>query len=409
MLSMHIYSTTINYIIIGVVIVNNIENTDFFSMDRRTFLKVVGAIGASAFLGIHHSDISRALEISKTRIIWLHGAECTGCSESLLDGGNPDLVQAIQKLNVDVVYHETLLAQQGIFVDGRPAANSELNSEILLDEAIEEGNYILVVEGAIANGPDGSGKYCMIGGRTFKDIFEKAASNATLIMAVGMCATYGGINSADSEIVNLTDFRGVDFLKESNSKGMLTELSIDKPVINIPGCPSHPDWVMLTLAAVILGKIQVDDLDSVLDRYKRPLVFFPAGNSMHDNCPRRGYYDRGIFDEDFSGEACLLKLGCKGPYTRSDCGLRKWNGAVSMCTQAGSSCISCCEPGFPDSASPFYQMIEDKPLMAGMNVGTLSKLGVGAAGIGVAAHAARRIIFNKNEDNKNEDETEDKL
>ncbi len=379
-----------------------LQNTDFLSMSRRTFLKVVGAIGASAFIGIHHSDISRALEISKTKIIWIHGAECTGCSESLVNAGNPDLIQAIQKLNVDVVYHETFLAQQGIFVDGSHVGNSELNSEVLLDEAIEEGDYILVVEGAVANGPDGSGKYCMYGERTFKEIFEKAARNSTLIMAVGMCATYGGINSADSAVAELTDFRGVDFLKEDRSKGMLTELGIDKPVINIAGCPSHPDWILLTLAAVILGKIDINNLDHVLDRYKRPLVFFPAGSTMHDNCPRRGYYDTGRLDEEFGDEGCLLKLGCKGPFTRSDCGLRRWNGSVNMCTQAGSSCISCCEPGFPDNAAPFYEMTEDKPLIYGMNVGTISTIGVATAGLGVAAHAARRIILDKDEEKQEE-------
>ena len=379
-----------------------IENTDFFSMDRRTFLKVVGAIGASAFLGVHHTDITKALEISKTKIIWIHGAECTGCSESLLDAGNPDIVQAIQKLNVNVVYHETLLAQQGIFVDGKPAGTSELNSEILLDEAIEEGDYILVVEGAVANGPNGTGKYCMYGERTFKEIFKKAASNATFIMAVGMCATYGGINAADSEIVDMTDFRGVAFQRVDPSKGMLTELGIEKPVINIAGCPAHPDWILLTLAAVILGKIQLNDLDSILDKYKRPLVFFPEDITLHENCPRRGYYDKGIFDTEFSGDACLWKLGCKGPYTHSDCALRRWNGSVNMCTQAGSPCISCCEPGFFDNGAPFYQEAEDKAIFSGLNMDNAAKIGIGAAAVGVAAHAARRILF----DNNNEKEEE---
>ncbi|NPE29314.1 hydrogenase small subunit [Methanococcoides sp. SA1] len=361
-------------------------------MDRRTFLKVAGAIGASAFLGLYHSDISNALELSRTRIVWIHGAECTGCSESLLNAGNPDIVQAIQKLNVDLVYNEILLAQQGIFVDGRLVGTSELNSEILFDEAIEEGDYILVVEGAIANGPDGSGKYCMYGGRTFKEIFKKAASNASLIMAVGMCATYGGINSADSEIADLTDFRGVAFLKVDPSRGMLNELGIDKPVINIAGCPAHPDWMLLTLAAVILGKIRIADLDDVLDKYKRPLVFFPEDHTIHQNCPRRGYYDTGRFDTEFSGDGCLWKLGCKGPYTHSDCALRRWNGSVNMCTQAGSPCISCCEPGFFDNGSPFYEEAEDKPVLFGMNADSLAKVGVGTAILAGAAHAVRRIV-----------------
>ena len=83
---------------------------------------------------------------------------------------------------------------------------------------------------------------------------------------------------------------------------MLKELGIDKPVINIPGCPAHPDWILLTLGAVILGKIKVpEDLPAVLDEYGRPKVFFPPDHTVHDNCPRRGYYDRGEFDEEVGG------------------------------------------------------------------------------------------------------------
>lgn len=365
---------------------------DFLRMDRRTFLKITAAIGASAFLGTYKTDIVKALELSQTKIIWIQGAECTGCSESLLDAGDPDLVQVIRKLNVNVAYHETLLAQQGLFVDGKPVNTSEFNSEILLDEAIEEGNYILVVEGAIANGPDGSGRYCMVGNRTFKEIFGHAARNANIIIAVGMCATYGGVNSADSGIADLTDFRGVAFTKEDPSKGMLKALGIHKPVINVPGCPAHPDWMLLTIAAVILGKIRIpDDLDTILDKYKRPLVFFPPEHTLHENCPRRGFYDLGKLDLDFSGEGCLWKLGCKGPYTHTDCALRKWNGSVSMCTQAGSPCISCCEPGFPDTASPFYDEAEDVDFLLGANVDMIGKVAAGATAIAAGIHAARRI------------------
>ncbi|MDD2439708.1 MAG: hydrogenase small subunit [Methanosarcinaceae archaeon] len=371
---------------------HTLESMDFLKMDRRTFLKAVGAVGATAFLGTYKTEIVSALEFAETKIVWLHGAECTGCSESLLNGGNPDIVQAITKLNVNIAYHETLLAQQGIFVDGRAANTSELNSEILVDELIEEGNYILVVEGAIANGPDGSGRYCIIGNRTFKELFEKAAKNASAILAVGTCAAYGGINCAASAIEEITDFRGVDFKKEDQSKGMLQELGISKPVINIPGCPAHPDWILLTLGAVILGKIKIpDDLSSLLDKYGRPKVFFPSGHTVHENCPRRGFYDRGEFDTDISGDKCLWKLGCKAPYAHADCGLRKWNGGNSMCTQAGSPCIACVEPGFPDCARPLYVEAEDKGVLLGANIDNVSKAAVGAAALAAGAHAVRRM------------------
>ena len=234
------------------------------------------------------------------------------------------------KLNVNLAFHETLCAQQGIWNDGKLVNTSDLNSEILLEELYKEGNYILVVEGSIPNGPDGSGRYLVIGNKTFKETLGEAAKNAAAIVAVGACACWGGITNADSDVAKDTDYRGVAFTKTDASKGMLKELGIDKPVINIPGCPAHPDWVLLTLGAVILGKIKVpDDLPAVLDQYDRPKVFFPPDHTVHDNCPRRGYYDRGEFDDEVGGPGCLWKLGCKAPYAHADCGIRRWNGSVS--------------------------------------------------------------------------------
>lgn len=331
----------------------SLKDTDFFKMDRRTFLKTAGLLGASVFLGTYKAEIVSALASAETKILWLHGAECTGCTESLLNGGDPDVLSALQALNVKLAYHETLLAGQGIFVDGKPANTAELNSEILVDELIAEGNYILVVEGAIPNGPDGSGRFFMVGNRSFKELFAKAAGNAAAILAVGTCAAYGGINSANSAIAQLTDYRGVAFTKNNSSGGMLQELGMSKPVINIPGCPSHPDWMLLTLSAVVLGKIRIPgDLPSVLDGYGRPKAYFDE--DVHDECPRHDYYEDDEFDTEIGGHRCLFKLGCKGKQANADCSIRKWNGGTSMCVQAGSPCIACVEPGFPDSARPFY-------------------------------------------------------
>ncbi len=372
-------------------LVRTLDSVDFLKMDRRTFMKAVGGLGATVMLSTYKADIVKGLEFAETRIIWLHGSECTGCSESVLNAGNPDIVQALQKLNVNLAFHETLCAQQGIWNDGKLVNNAELNSEILLEELYKEGKYILVVEGSIPNGPNGSGRYLVIGNKTFKETIGEAAKNAVAIVAVGACAAYGGITSADSEVAKDTDYRGVAFAKEDANGGILQELGIDKPVINIPGCPAHPDWVLLTVGAVILGKIKVpDDLPAVLDKYGRPMVFFPPDHTVHENCPRRGYYDRGEFDEQVGGEKCLWKLGCKAPYAHADCGIRKWNSGVSMCTQAGGPCIACVEPGFPDASRPLYVEREDVGL-AGANIDLVAKVAVGAAAVAAGVHAVRRM------------------
>ncbi len=188
-------------------LVRTLDSVDFLKMDRRTFMKAVGAMGAVAFLNTYKADLVKAIEFAETKLVWLHGSECTGCSESVLNAGNPDIVQALQKLNVNLAFHETICAQQGIWNDGKLVNTSELNSEILLEELYKEGKYILVVEGSIPNGPDGSGRYLVIGNKTFKETLGEAAKNAVAIVAVGACACWGGITNAASDVAKDTDYR----------------------------------------------------------------------------------------------------------------------------------------------------------------------------------------------------------
>ncbi|WP_410510289.1 hydrogenase small subunit [Methanosarcina hadiensis] len=369
-------------------------------MDRRTFIKAVGALGASLFLQIYKSDMAKAANgLPETKVLWLHGVMDSGCSISMLDGENPDILEFLQLYNLNLLYHEVLMMQQGIFVDGELANTSDLNSEILLEEILEnERGYVLIAEGAIANGPHGSGKYMVLGGKIYKDIFEEAARNASVIVAIGQCATHSGVNAAESEIAELMDHRGVAFTMEDSSKGIVDLLGIDTPVININGCPAHPDWVFLTVGAIALGKIRVpDDLPEVLDRWNRPKVFYPPGHTVHDNCPRRGFYDRGEFETTVGGPKCLWKLGCKGPYSHADCALRRWNGHVNFCPQAGSPCIGCVQPGFPDSTRPFYVEIEDAGIV-NTNLDTIAGIAIGAGLVAAGVHALRRTALKKPEE-----------
>lgn len=376
------------------------KNLDFMTMDRRTFIKAVGVLGASLFLQTYKSDMAKAVNgLPETKVLWLHGVMDSGCSISMLDGENPDILEFLQLYNLNLLYHEVLMMQQGIFVDGKPANTSDLNSEILLEEILEnERGYVLIAEGAIANGPHGSGKYMVLGGKIYKDIFERAARNASVIVAIGQCATNSGINAAESEIDELMDHRGVAFTLEDSSKGIVDLLGIATPVVNINGCPAHPDWVFLTIGAIALGKIRVpDDLPEVLDRWNRPKVFYPPDHTVHDNCPRRGYYDRGEFETTVGGPKCLWKLGCKGPYSHADCATRRWNDHTNFCPQAGSPCIGCVQPGFPDSTRPFYVEIEDAGI-ADVNLDVVAGVAIGAGLLAAGAHALRRTALKKPEE-----------
>jgi NiFe hydrogenase small subunit HydA len=366
-------------------------------MDRRTFIKAVGVLGASLFIQTYKSDIAKALSVvPETKVVWLHGVEDSGCTISMLDGENPDIVEFLELFNLNLLFQEVLMMQQGIFVDGKLANTRELNSEIVLEEILErEKGYVLISEGAVANGPYGSGKYFMMGGRPYKEIYEKAARNASVIVAIGQCATNSGVNTAESDIAELMDHRGIAFTLQDGSKGIVDLLGINTPVVNVNGCPAHPDWVFLTIGAIALGKIRVpDDFPTVLDEWYRPKVFFPPDHTIHENCPRRGYYDRGEFEETVGGPKCLWKLGCKGPYTHADCATRRWNGYRNFCPQAGSPCIGCVQPGFPDSTRPFFVEVEDAGI-ADTNLDTIAAVAIGAGLLAAGAHALRRTVFNK--------------
>lgn len=153
---------------------SSVNDLDFLRMDWHKFLKARRSGGGFKLLENYKNDTPGDYDFPVTHVLWIQGAQCTGCSESLLDAANPELLKAFEILNIDLERHEAFLAQQGLFVDGEPANTSELNSEILLDEISERGNYILMVEGAIANGPEGSGKYFMSGNRSSKEMFKKA-------------------------------------------------------------------------------------------------------------------------------------------------------------------------------------------------------------------------------------------
>ena len=120
---------------------------------------------------------------------------------------------------------------------------------------------------------------------------------------------------------------------------------------------AHPDWIVGTIASVLLkGLPSADDLDAVL----RPKAFY--GQLIHDNCPRRGYFDAGRFARHSGEPGCLYELGCKGPVTYADCPTRLWNGGVNWCVGSGAPCIGCVEPGFPDKLQPMLTKMDESSL-----------------------------------------------
>lgn len=346
-------------------------------LTRRDFLKLVGTIGAGMFLSMYRFDVVRAIEQAGqkgVKLVWIQGQSDTGCTVSLLQGNHPDIYDAIMKLNIDIRFHPTIMATQG------EEAMSALNIQ----------PDVLVVEGSI---PDP--EFATVGERPVKDIVRELASATKIaVVAVGTCATYGGIPAAHG---NVTNSMGLQYHKGKKG-GVLGEDFVSKaglPVINLPGCPAHPDHVLLTLSAVIL------DVIPELDEKGRPKLFFH--DLIHNECARRGFYDIGDFaqsfhETDFSHEKCLYSLGCRGPVTISDCALRKWNSGINVCMNSGAPCIGCFHEGFPDEMSPLFERGENVPTLLGINVTTAGKVAVTATAAGILAHAIRRRVIKKQED-----------
>lgn len=324
-------------------------------ISRRNFLKI--ATLTAAAIGLEYTQVGRVIAQFETRprqpVIWLHFQDCTGCSEAITRSHNPGLTNLILN-DVSLNYHETLMAAAGH------------QAEEAKQQAMEEyyGEYILVVEGSIPTLPG----MTSIGGRAAEDILREAAEGALAIVPVGNCAAFGGIPKARP---NPTGAAGV------------MELIEGKPIINVPGCPPIPEVMTNTIAHVLVLGLEGLEVDSL----KRPKMFY--GQTVHDRCSRRGFYEAGKFAESFGDEGykagyCLYKLGCKGPTTYNACPTIKWNEGTSWPVEAGHPCLGCSEPDFWD-AGGFYEgqgaIINPVSLP-----GALGAVAVGAAaGVGLAA------------------------
>jgi hydrogenase small subunit len=279
-------------------------------------------------------------------LIWFAASACTGCSVSVLNSVSPTIKnvlidEVVPGKHINLRYHATVMAGQGDAVIEEMEQTSEN----------KKGGYILLVEGAIPTAAEGA--YGTVGENEGKPVpmasrLEHLAGNAMAIIALGTCASFGGIAAGAP---NPTGCISMDqFLKQR---------SINVPLINIPGCAPHPDWFVGTVAAILLKGLPKPE---ELDENKRPKAFY--GKLIHENCPRRAYFEEGKFAKKFGDPGCLNELGCKGPVTYADCPLRLWNHGTNWCIGSGGSCIGCVEPGFPDLLAPFYQKLSDDALPA---------------------------------------------
>ncbi|MGE5416407.1 MAG: hydrogenase small subunit [Acidobacteriota bacterium] len=330
-------------------------------LSRRDFLRLAaGSAAAISMSGFLAPFIKEAVAAGTApAVIWLQGASCTGCSVSLLNTVHPTIQDVLLNV-ISLHYHPNISAGCG-----------EIVMKEIENVSNNKNGFFLVVEGAVPTGIDG--KFCTVGEKskteewTFVDFVKTLGEKATGVINVGTCSAFGGIPAAGP---NPTDCVPV------------SDIVDNKTMINIPGCPPHPDWIVGTLAHVILyGK------PPELDTNGRPKMFY--GGVIHDNCPRRQYFDNAIFAKNFSEPGCLLEIGCKGPIAHCDSTTRLWNGGVNWCVKSGAPCLACTEPEFP---WPIYERLPNVPMGPRINA-TINEVG-GVLAIGTALGIGGHLMGN---------------
>ncbi len=373
------------------------EQLDLAGVSRRQFmtfcgkLAVVAPFGLALTNGLSASTVAAVVRgARRPSVIWLHMQDCTGCTETLLRTSQPDLGTLLMNV-ISLDYHETIMAAAGH------------DAELALREAMaqNDGKYILVVEGSLPTKENGA--YLKIAGKNGIDMLREVADHSAAVVAIGSCASWGGIPSSGP---NPTGAVGVDTLIKN------------KPVVNLPGCPPNPYVFFATvLEYVSSGKLPK------LDSFGRPL--FAYSRLIHDHCPRRAHFDSGRFATVFGDEGhrqgwCLYRLGCKGPVTHAPCSTRHFNEVVDAWPIGiGHPCFGCAEKSVGYSLPLFSLAPINDPKPAALyppvesSKGVVEAAATGAAGLvgGIllgGAYVAARKFSSKPEEPQPPAEGEDR-
>ena len=346
-------------------------------VSRRDFLKFCSTVTAAMALPASFApSVAQALdEVKRPPLVWLEFQGCTGDSEALLRSANPTVGEIVLDI-LSVDYHETIMAAAGH------------QAEAALDKTLADykGKYFCVIEGSIPL-KDG-GVYGCVGGKSHVERARQVAGGAAATIAIGTCASYGGIAAAAP---NPTGAVGVK------------EAVPGATVINLPGCPCNAD----NLTATIVHYLVFNKLPAV-DGHGRPL--FAYGKRIHDNCERRSHFDAGQYVEHWGDDGhrkgfCLYKMGCKGPATFHNCPTQRYNDKTSWPVGSGHPCAGCSEPAFWDTMSPMYKRLPNVP---GFGIEhTADAIGLGLAAGAAGAFAVHGALNALRKDKEPTDETKE--
>lgn len=363
---------------------------------RRDFLKycsiTAGALGLSASTMMKLEKAMADVAGVAPDVIWISGQSCSGCITSLLNSAFYTDIGALLLSDVNLLFQETINATCGATVDGNWVSHNA--TENIVGAA---PGYVLMVEGAIPTGPLGTGNYCKVGNllhnsdETMKSVVTDLAKNAVCVLSIGTCSSFGGIPAAKPNPTGASSAKTI--LQAPGVYSTLYGGTNKIPVINVPGCPPHPDWIVGTVLT-ILASLDPNSLTNTLanvvsnlrlNRDGSPGDYYGQYQCNAGPCVWRYnnsqaamtlHNDSSDYDSNYptgnsrvlgaskwaadNALGCLGILGCKGRKTKADCSARKWNSAaaknygVNWCVGSRGSCHGCTSPQFPDGVGKFF-------------------------------------------------------
>jgi len=303
-------------------------------------------IGVRSRLVQPSDDTLRFGPLEKIYLIWMVGGSCDGCTVAVTGGTHPRVEHLLQGIipgmpRVELI-HTVVSTESG----------PEWVHNLFMAERGElDAPYVITWEGSIMDESIAGEGYWMglgddpVTGRQISSLewLDRLAPGAAAVIAIGTCATWGGIPAAKGNVTNsmgMMDYLGKDYRS-----------SFGVPVVNIPGCSPIGDNYLETAAAVVLFLNGLAPLPE-FDELGRPAWLF--GETVHRHCPRAGYYEEGVFAEEYGDKECLVELGCWGPVVNCNIAERGIVDGHGGCMQMGGICIGCTMPGFPDKFAPIY-------------------------------------------------------
>ena len=210
---------------------------------------------------------------------------------SFLNAEEPSACDLVTNFGINMLWHPSLGLELGN--DVTRILQECVSGEIPLD--------ILVFEGTVVNAPKGTGEWNRFCGRPMKDWVSELSGVAQFVVAIGDCATWGGIPATAP---NPSD--RADCVSETAHGGFLGkgfQVDCRLPVINVPGCPAHPDWMTQILVALATGR----GAELSLDEFQRPKTFFSSFTQT--GCTRNMHFSYKVSATEFGQrKGCLSTI-----------------------------------------------------------------------------------------------------